>query len=74
MEAKIMMNARARRQLMDEMVHEYDMTFVKALMSTISERTGVSCSESADIVIAAWKQSKEQNVNSECFDHVVAVH
>lgn len=68
-----MMNARARRELMDEMVHEYDIQLVKALMTTISERTGISCSEAADIVIAAWQYSKEQKVDSECFDHVQAI-
>jgi hypothetical protein len=67
-----MMNARIRRELMDQMVHEYDMPLVKALMTTISERTGISCSEAADVVIAAWQRSKEHHVDSDCFDHVTA--
>lgn len=67
-----MMNARTRRELMDEMVHEYDMPLIKALMNTISERTGTSCTEAADIIINAWQRSKEEEVDSECFDSAAA--
>jgi len=68
-----MMNARTRRTLMDEMVQEYDLTLVKALISTISEKTGVSCSQAADIVLTAWQHSKEETVNSDCYESAVAL-
>jgi hypothetical protein len=64
-----MMNARTRRELMDEMFQEYDMQLVKSLMATISEQTGKSCSEAADIVISAWRRSKDPSVESNCLDH-----
>jgi hypothetical protein len=63
-----MMNARARRDLIDEMVNEYDINMVKALMSTISDHTGKSCPECADIVLEAWSRSKHPEVDSECYD------
>lgn len=64
-----MMNARTRRELVTEMVEEYDMSLVKALMSTISERTGLSCSEAADVVVTAWQRSKMVGVDHECYEY-----
>jgi hypothetical protein len=68
-----MMNARARRELMEEMAQEYDMPLIKSLMNTISEQTGITCSQSADIVVTAWQRSKENQVDSECFEQAAAL-
>ncbi len=68
-----MMNARTRRELMDELVAEYDVMLVQALMSTISETTGISCTEAADMVIRAWQRSKDRMVRSDCYDAAVAM-
>lgn len=69
-----MMNARMRRELVTEMVQEYDLSLVKALLSTISEKTGTSCSEAAEIVVSAWQRSKEPDVQAECYDYDIAAH
>ena len=68
-----MMHAKTRRELMDQVVHEYDSTMVKALMKTISEETGISCTEAADIVVNAWQLSKPPHVDAECYESGVAV-
>lgn len=60
--------------MMDEMEQEYDLTMVKALISTISEETGVSCSQAADIVLTAWQHSKEETTDdSGCYESAVAL-
>lgn len=67
------MNARVRRELIEEMVQEYDMPLVKSLMTTISQETGKSCSEAADIIITAWQRSKSSDMSSEdCYEHVAS--
>ncbi len=68
-----MMHAKTRRELMDQVVHDYDSTMVKALMKTISEETGISCTEAADIVLHAWQLSKTPHVDTECYESGVAV-
>lgn len=67
------MNARTRRELMDEMTQEYNMPMIKSLMSTISEQTGTSCSQAADIVLTAWQRSKVDGADHECHDEANGV-
>ncbi len=59
-----MMHGRTRRQMIDQMIYEYNEPLVWSLVEKIAENTNKSFIEAADIVIDAWKSSKDIKVQS----------
>jgi N-methylhydantoinase B/oxoprolinase/acetone carboxylase alpha subunit len=57
-----MIHARTRRELLDEMIHEYDEPLVMSLVNTIVEQADKSCSEAVEMVIDAWQHSKGHSI------------
>jgi hypothetical protein len=57
-----MIHARTRRELMDEMIQEYDEPLVTSLVEAIVARTEKSCSEAVEIVLDAWQHSKGHSI------------
>jgi hypothetical protein len=57
-----MMHARTRRELMDEMMSEYDQALVHSLVDVIAEGTNKSCIETVEMVLEAWQRSKNHTL------------
>lgn len=57
-----MMHARTRRELVNEMMTEYDEELVHSLVDAIVAHTNKSCGESVEIVLEAWQHAKHHTL------------
>ncbi len=57
-----MIHARTRRELMDEMIREYNEPLVKSLVDSIVENTDKTCAEAVEIVLDAWQHTKGHSI------------
>jgi cellobiose-specific phosphotransferase system component IIB len=53
-----MMNARTRREMVQQMANEHTQELVQAVIEAIVEFTGTSYIEATEIVLVAWQRSK----------------
>jgi hypothetical protein len=53
-----MMNARTRREMVEQMANEHTEELVQAVIEAIVEFTGTSYIEATEIVLIAWQRSK----------------
>jgi predicted homoserine dehydrogenase-like protein len=53
-----MMNARTRREMVEQMAQQHTTELVHALIEAIVEATGAPYIEATDIVLTAWQRSK----------------
>lgn len=65
-----------RRALVEQMVGEFDMPVARAIIRSLSDHTGMTCDKIADIVIGAWKRTKQpmmQDIEQDelCFEKIV---
>jgi len=65
-----------RRHRLEEMVAQFDMDTVKAMVRSISDHTGMPCDRIADMMIEAWQRRKSpvaQGIEQDelCFEKII---
>jgi cellobiose-specific phosphotransferase system component IIB len=63
-----MMNARTRREMVEQMANEHTEELVQAVIEAIVEFTGTSYIEATEIVLIAWQRSKNAASNVQVVD------
>lgn len=69
-------DAQMRPQLLQQMAAEFSLDVAKAIVRAVSEETGLSCERTAQMMIDAWKGSKERSLedierDADCFEKIV---
>ncbi len=70
------MKTGTRQRLMEQMVAEFSLDTARAIVRAIADDTGMTCEQAADIILDAWKRSKE-NIPAEmerdmlCFERIM---
>lgn len=64
-----------RRQLVEQMANDFSMDAARSIIRAMSEHTSMTCDRVADIMLDAWKRSKERSPKDveqdmECFEKI----
>lgn len=72
----LVMSPRTRQQMIAEMAADFHFDTARAIVRAFSDHTGMSCEQAADIMIDAWKGSKERTSeemerDALCFEKII---